>query len=64
MPSLTAREAEVLALIARGHTMAQVAHELGIKPETAGDDIDHVYAKIGAPNRSVATHYAMQHGLV
>jgi HD-GYP domain-containing protein (c-di-GMP phosphodiesterase class II) len=61
---LTPREIEVLALIARGHTIAQVARALGIKPKTAGNHIEHIYSKIGASNRSVATLYAMQHGLV
>ena len=60
---LTPREAQVLALIARGQTTAQVAHALGIKPKTAGNHVEHIYSKIGASNRSVATLFAMQHGL-
>ncbi len=61
---LTAREVEVLRLIARGQTSAQTARELGIQTKTVGAHVEHIYAKIGASNRSVATLFAMQHGLV
>jgi HD-GYP domain-containing protein (c-di-GMP phosphodiesterase class II) len=61
---LTPREVEVLRLIARGHTSADAARELGIQTKTVGSHIEHIYAKIGASNRSVATLFAMQHGLV
>jgi HD-GYP domain-containing protein (c-di-GMP phosphodiesterase class II) len=61
---LTPREGEVLRLIAIGHTTAQVAQALGISAKTADHHIQHIYAKIGASNRSVATLFAMQHGLV
>jgi HD-GYP domain-containing protein (c-di-GMP phosphodiesterase class II) len=61
---LTAREVEVLRLIAIGHTTAQVARTLSISPKTADHHIQHIYGKIGASNRSVATLFAMQHGLV
>jgi HD-GYP domain-containing protein (c-di-GMP phosphodiesterase class II) len=61
---LTRREVEVLRLIARGHTSAQVAAELGITAKTVGTHVEHIYTKIGASNRSVAALFAMQHGLV
>jgi HD-GYP domain-containing protein (c-di-GMP phosphodiesterase class II) len=61
---LTAREVEVLRLIARGRTSAEVARELGIQTKTVSSHIEHIYAKIGASNRSVATLFAMQHGLI
>jgi DNA-binding CsgD family transcriptional regulator len=51
-------------LIAIGHTTTQVARALGISPKTADHHIQHIYAKIGASNRSVATLFAMQRGLV
>ena len=62
--NLTRREVEVLRLIAIGHTTAQVARLLTISPKTADHHIQHLYAKIGASNRSVATLFAMQHGLI
>ena len=61
---LTPREVEVLRLIAIGHTTAQVAQALTISPKTADHHIQHIYAKIGASNRSVATMFAMRHRLV
>jgi HD-GYP domain-containing protein (c-di-GMP phosphodiesterase class II) len=61
---LTEREVEVLRLIAQGHTSARTAQELGIQTKTVSTHIEHIYAKIGASNRSVATLFAMQHGLV
>ncbi len=62
--ALTPREVEVLQLIAIGHTTIQVARTLGISPKTTDHHIQHIYAKIGASNRSIATLFAMQHGLV
>jgi HD-GYP domain-containing protein (c-di-GMP phosphodiesterase class II) len=61
---LTAREVEVLVLVARGATTRQVAQRLGIAPKTAGNHIERIYAKIGASSRSTATLFAMQHGLL
>ena len=60
---LTSREVEVLRLIARGCTSAGAARELGIQTKTVGTHIEHIYAKIGASNRSAATLFAMEHGL-
>jgi HD-GYP domain-containing protein (c-di-GMP phosphodiesterase class II) len=61
---LTAREIEVLRLIARGRTSAETARELDISAKTVSTHVEHIYAKIGATNRSVATLFAMQHGLL
>ncbi|MBS1878134.1 MAG: HD domain-containing protein [Actinobacteria bacterium] len=61
---LTAREVEVLRLIATGHTTASVAAQLNISPKTADRHIQHIYGKIGASNRSLATLFAMRNGLL
>ncbi len=61
---LTPRQVEVLRLIASGHTTSQVAQALTISPKTADHHIQHIYAKIGASNRSVAALFAMRNGLV
>ncbi|MGH7687322.1 MAG: HD domain-containing phosphohydrolase [Candidatus Dormibacteria bacterium] len=61
---LTAREVEVLVLIARGATTQQVARQLAITPKTAGNHIERIYSKIGASSRSTATLFAMQHGML
>jgi HD-GYP domain-containing protein (c-di-GMP phosphodiesterase class II) len=61
---LTPREIEVLTLIARGASNKQVAQSLGITTKTAGTHIERIYTKIGASNRSTATLFAMQNGLL
>src|SRR6185437_14338660 len=45
---LTAREVEVLVLLARGLSNKQIAQRLVITPKTAGNHMEHIYAKIGA----------------
>ncbi len=61
---LTAREIEVLRLLARGLSNKQIAHVLVIAPKTAGNHVEHIYTKIGATNRAGASLFAVQHGLV
>ena len=61
---LTPREVEVLQLLARGLSNKQIAARLVITPKTAGNHIEHIYAKTGASNRAGAGLFAMQHGLL
>ena len=61
---LSEREAEVVALLARGLQTKQVAHALGISVKTADRHIEHAYRKIGVSTRAAATLFAMEHGLV
>jgi HD-GYP domain-containing protein (c-di-GMP phosphodiesterase class II) len=61
---LSAREVEVLRLIAQGLTKKQVARELVIAPKTADAHVQHIYAKLGVSTRAGATLFAMQHGLL
>ena len=61
---LTAREVEVLRLLAHGRTVRQVAHELVISPKTAGHHVQHVYAKIGVSTRGAAALWAVENGLL
>jgi DNA-binding CsgD family transcriptional regulator len=61
---LTAREVEVLILLARGMSNKQVAARLVITPKTAGNHVEHIYAKIGASSRAAAAMFAVQHGLL
>jgi HD-GYP domain-containing protein (c-di-GMP phosphodiesterase class II) len=61
---LTAREAEVLGLLARGHSNREIARALVITPKTAMNHIEHIYAKLGVSSRAAATLYATQHGLM
>jgi HD-GYP domain-containing protein (c-di-GMP phosphodiesterase class II) len=61
---LTAREVEVLRLMARGLQTKQIGAELHITPKTVGHHIQHIYAKIGASNRVGASIFATEHGLL
>ncbi|MFJ1762455.1 response regulator [Amycolatopsis sp. NPDC088138] len=61
--SLTAREAEVLGLIARGLTNAEIAAELFIGEATVKTHINNAFAKIGARHRAEAVRYALAHHL-
>jgi HD-GYP domain-containing protein (c-di-GMP phosphodiesterase class II) len=61
---LTDREAQVVAMLARGLQTKQVARELGISPKTADRHVQNAYRKIGVSTRAAATLFAMQHGLV
>jgi DNA-binding CsgD family transcriptional regulator/tetratricopeptide (TPR) repeat protein len=59
---LTPREAEVLALLARGHTNREIAAELVISVRTAGVHVSHILRKLGAPNRLEAAAIAHRLG--
>jgi HD-GYP domain-containing protein (c-di-GMP phosphodiesterase class II) len=61
---LTAREVEVLRLMARGLSNKEIAKRLVIATKTAGNHIEHIYTKIGTTNRAGASLFAMQHGLL
>jgi DNA-binding CsgD family transcriptional regulator len=61
---LTAREVEVLRLLARGLSNKQIAARLVITPKTAGNHVEHIYAKIQATTRAAAALFAMRHGLL
>jgi DNA-binding NarL/FixJ family response regulator len=61
---LTARELEVLALVARGRTNRAVAAELVISEKTVATHVSSILSKLGLPSRSAATAYAYEHHLV
>jgi HD-GYP domain-containing protein (c-di-GMP phosphodiesterase class II) len=61
---LTAREVEILRLLARGWSSKQIAAELTLSPKTVRNHTEHIYAKTGTPNRAAASLFAVQHGLL
>jgi DNA-binding NarL/FixJ family response regulator len=61
---LTARETEVVGLLARGMQTKHVARALRISVKTADRHIQNAYRKIGVRTRAGAALFAMQHGLV
>lgn len=61
---LTAREVDVLRLIAAGRSNPEIAKELFVSEATVKTHINHVFAKTGARDRAQAVRFAYQHGLV
>ena len=61
---LTAREVDVLRLIGRGATNAEIAGELFVSEGTVKTHIGHVFAKLGLRDRAAAIVWAFDHGLV
>lgn len=61
---LTAREVEVLRLVAQGLSDAQIAEQLIISPRTVNNHLTSIYSKIQVSSRAAATRYAMEHHLV
>jgi putative nucleotidyltransferase with HDIG domain len=61
---LTAREVEVLRLVARGHSNKAIAGQLQLSPKTVGHHVGHVYAKAGVSTRAAAALFAVEHGLL
>jgi HD-GYP domain-containing protein (c-di-GMP phosphodiesterase class II) len=60
---LTAREVEVLRLVAQGRSNRDIAGELFIAEKTARNHVEHLYAKLGVNNRTQATLAAIDRGL-
>jgi predicted ATPase/class 3 adenylate cyclase/DNA-binding CsgD family transcriptional regulator len=60
---LTAREVEVLRLVAEGLTDAQVAERLVVSLRTVNAHLRSIYRKLDVRSRSAATRYAVEHGL-
>lgn len=59
---LTAREGEVLRLLAEGKTNRQIAEELVISPRTVNTHLTSLYQKMDVTSRTAATRVAIEHG--
>lgn len=57
---LSARELEVLRLVASGKTNRQIAQELGLSEKTVDRHVSNILAKLGVPSRAAATAYAYE----
>jgi DNA-binding CsgD family transcriptional regulator len=54
---LTAREAEILDLVARGRRNKAIAQDLGLSEHTVKLHVHHIFGKLGVRNRTSATHW-------
>ena len=61
---LTAREADVLRMLARGRTYAQAAEELGMSAHTVGTHVKNAYRKLDVHSAAAAVLQAVRLGLV
>ena len=60
---LTAREVEVLRLVARGRTNRAIAEALAISEKTVARHVSNIFTKLDLPSRAAATAYAFRKGL-
>jgi DNA-binding CsgD family transcriptional regulator len=61
---LTARELQVLRLVAAGRTNRAVADELFLSEKTVARHVSNIFTKLDVPSRSAATAYAYEHALL
>lgn len=65
LPSgLTAREAEVLRLVASGRSNAQIAAELVLSEKTVARHLSNIFTKLDVSSRTAAAAFAFEHGVV
>jgi DNA-binding NarL/FixJ family response regulator len=61
---LSARELEVLRLVAAGKTNRQIAEELVVSEHTVARHVQNIFSKLGVSSRTAATAFAFEHRLV
>ena len=61
---LSAREMEVLRLIVKGKSNKEIASELGVAEGTVKIHINNLLSKLGVSDRTQATTFALQHGII
>lgn len=62
--SITAREHQVLTLVAKGSSNKEIARELGVSPNTVKSQLASLYQKLGAGRRTLAVQKARELALI
>jgi DNA-binding NarL/FixJ family response regulator len=60
---LSAREVEVLRMVAAGQTNRAIAAELGLSERTIDRHVSNIFAKLAVSSRASATAFAVEHDL-
>lgn len=61
-PSLSSREAQIMTLIAEGHSNGEIASTLTVAEKTVKNHVNRIYAKLGVGNRRAAIAYWLETG--
>lgn len=62
--NLTAREREVLALLAEGGSNREIAARLGLSPKTVNRHVENIFAKLGVSSRAAAVANGLKRGVI
>ena len=62
--SLSAREMEIIELVARGLTNQEIAERLTISKRTVDNHVSNMFTKTGSKNRVALLNWAMDHGKI
>lgn len=62
-PNLTAREREILGLIAQGHANPSIAQQLSLSPKTVGNHVSNIFSKMQVADRAEAIIRAREAGM-
>lgn len=62
--AVTSRELEVLQLASEGRSREWIAEQLVVSPATVKTHLEHIYSKLGVPDRAAAVAEALRHGLI
>jgi len=63
LSDLTSRELEILRLVIAGLTNKAIANEIYISEKTVEFHLGHIYTKLGARSRLMASVWALHHGI-
>ena len=61
---LTAREVQVLSLVAKGRTNREISTNLVISEHTVARHLQNIFSKLGVSSRTAAAAFALEHGLI